>query len=147
MRGTIDGYPYTVIDGVVSKRWEYIRYAAVITTPIYQRPRLSGHSPSTTFMFGPNWDYSGAAAMCGPNGTLPIFPVKTLKVAAGSTIGFGAAGQSRDLGDESKDMRDVGIAIEQATAAKCGDSSIRASGCITLGRRRRGCPKRPTPWI
>lgn len=58
-------------------------------------------------MFGPNFDYSGPAAMCGPNGTLPLFPVETLKVAAGSTIGFGAAGQSRDFGDESKDMSDV----------------------------------------
>lgn len=45
--------------------------------------------------------------MCGENGTLPLFPVKTLKVAAGSTIGFGAAGQSRAYSDESKDMSDV----------------------------------------
>ncbi|KAL1604989.1 hypothetical protein SLS60_004532 [Paraconiothyrium brasiliense] len=84
------GYPYTVLDGVISKRWEYIR-------------------PSTTQKFAPNWDYSGEAAMCGENGTLPLFPVKTLKVAAGSTIGFGAAGQSRVGSDESKDMSDVGI--------------------------------------
>ncbi|KAF2439178.1 lytic polysaccharide monooxygenase [Karstenula rhodostoma CBS 690.94] len=81
------GFPYTVLNGIISKRWEYIR-------------------PSTTSMFGPNLDYSGASAMCGPNGTLPLFPVKTLEVAAGSTIGFGAAGQSRDIGDESKDMSD-----------------------------------------
>ncbi|OAG03265.1 uncharacterized protein CC84DRAFT_1178758 [Paraphaeosphaeria sporulosa] len=66
----------------------------------------NSHSPSTTSLFSPNWDYSGAAAMCGPNGTLPLFPVKTLKLAAGSVIGFGAAGQSREFGDESKDMSD-----------------------------------------
>jgi len=32
--------------------------------------------------------------MCGPNGTTPRFPVKTLKVAAGSTIVFGASGEN-----------------------------------------------------
>ncbi|KAJ4355571.1 uncharacterized protein N0V89_003591 [Didymosphaeria variabile] len=62
--------------------------------------------PSTTKKFAPNWDYSGEAAMCGENGTLPLFPVKTLKVAAGSTIGFAVAGQSRLSSDESKDMSD-----------------------------------------
>jgi len=58
-------------------------------------------------LFAPNYDYSGEAAMCGPNGTLPLFPTKTLKVAAGSIFGFGVAPQSRNGSDESKDMRNV----------------------------------------
>jgi hypothetical protein len=59
-------------------------------------------------MFAPNWDYSGEAAMCGPNATLPLFPVKTLKVVAGSTIGFASAGQWRESPyDESQYFGDV----------------------------------------
>lgn len=85
----IDGFPYTVYDGVISKRWEYVR-------------------ASTTSVFQPNYDYAGIAAMCGDTGELPLFPVKTLKIAAGSTIGFGAARQTgRSDYDESKDFRDV----------------------------------------
>lgn len=62
------GYPYAAVDdGEVSKRWEYIR-------------------PTTDFT--PNHDYDGPDGMCGRNATLPMFPVKTLKVAPGSTIHF-----------------------------------------------------------
>jgi len=32
--------------------------------------------------------------MCGFNGTKPLFPIKTLKIEAGSDIAFGAAGQT-----------------------------------------------------
>jgi hypothetical protein len=68
-------------------------------------------------MFAPNWDYSGEAAMCGPNATLPLFPVKTLKVVAGSTIGFASAGQWRESPyDESQYFGDV------RTAARHHDS-------------------------
>ncbi|KAK4107577.1 lytic polysaccharide monooxygenase [Canariomyces notabilis] len=80
------GYPYTVVDGVVSKRWEYIR-------PV-------------TGIFQPNYDYSGPSAMCGNNATLPLWPIKTLKIAAGSTIGFAAKGQSMNRRDESEDFTD-----------------------------------------
>lgn len=53
-----------------------------------------------TVWFTPNWDYSGQDAMCGFNGTKPLFPIKTLKIEAGSDIGFGSAGQVGP--DESK---------------------------------------------
>ncbi|KAF2677479.1 lytic polysaccharide monooxygenase [Lentithecium fluviatile CBS 122367] len=66
------GFPFVEVAGVMSERWEYIR-------------------PTATF--GPNFDYAGPPSMCGPNGTLPLFPIKTLKVEAGSTIVFGASGQ------------------------------------------------------
>lgn len=98
----IDGFPYTVYEGVVSKRWEYVR-------------------ASTTSVFQPNYDYSGIAAMCGDAGQLPLFPVKTLKVAAGSTIGFGAARQTgRSDSDESKDFRDVRLSISHLILVKKG---------------------------
>jgi hypothetical protein len=44
--------------------------------------------------------------MCGRNATKPLFPIKTLKVEAGSTIGFGAMGQSGSY-EEDKDTRAV----------------------------------------
>ena len=50
--------------------------------------------------------------MCGPAGELPLFPVKTLKVPAGSAVGFAAAGQSRSGDyDESKDFKDVCVPL------------------------------------
>lgn len=45
--------------------------------------------PSPTPDFSPNHEYSGPSSMCGRNATKPLFPVKTLKIEAGSTIGFG----------------------------------------------------------
>jgi hypothetical protein len=39
--------------------------------------------------------------MCGPNATNLLFPIKTLKVEAGSTVTFGASPQTR-VADESK---------------------------------------------
>jgi hypothetical protein len=44
--------------------------------------------------------------MCGFNATFPLFPVKTLQVAAGSTIGF-AASYMADNRLEEKDFSDV----------------------------------------
>ncbi|KAJ4290556.1 hypothetical protein N0V90_010773 [Kalmusia sp. IMI 367209] len=44
--------------------------------------------------------------MCGVNATLPLFPVKTLKIAAGSTIGIAASGQSRIGSREDQDFAD-----------------------------------------
>ena len=100
-----DGFPFTVLDGVISGRWEFIR-------------------PSTTNIFGPNYDYSGISAMCGPNGSLPLFPVKTLKIAAGSTIGFGVAGQTREGDwDESKNTKPV-RSLSSFTTGKYSRRSI-----------------------
>jgi len=65
------------------------------------------HTPnsrySPTANFNPNNDYSGPNSMCGHNAIKPLFPVKTLKIEAGSTIGFGAMhvdydGQTEDRG-------------------------------------------------
>jgi hypothetical protein len=44
--------------------------------------------------------------MCGFNGTMPLFPVKTLQVAAGSTIGF-AASYMADSRKEEQDFSEV----------------------------------------
>jgi hypothetical protein len=45
--------------------------------------------------------------MCGPNATLPIYPVKTLKVDAGTTLGFQVAQQGGTGADESENKGDV----------------------------------------
>jgi hypothetical protein len=47
--------------------------------------------------------------MCGNNASLPLWPIKTLKIAAGSTIGFAAKGQSMNRRDESEDFTDVSL--------------------------------------
>jgi hypothetical protein len=44
--------------------------------------------------------------MCGFNGTIPLFPVKTLQVAAGSAIGF-AASYMADSRKEEQDFSEV----------------------------------------
>ncbi|CAI6336172.1 unnamed protein product [Periconia digitata] len=82
-----DGYPVVVVDGVISKRWEYTR-------------------PTTSF--APNYDYSGPESTCGFNATLPLFPIKTVQVKAGSTVGFGAMYMSAKNGniDEHTDFTD-----------------------------------------
>ena len=51
--------------------------------------------------------------MCGRNATTPLFPIKTIKLAPGDTIGFGAMRQSAKFGgrDEDKDMSDVSMNI------------------------------------
>ncbi|CAI6332759.1 unnamed protein product [Periconia digitata] len=51
---------------------------------------LQGLHQANGHYFGPNWDYSGETAMCGRNATLPLFGIETLKLEAGSTIGFAA---------------------------------------------------------
>lgn len=80
------GYPYSEVDGVVSKRWEYIR-------------------PTTHF--GPDFNFGGPDQMCGRNATLPSALVKTLKIAAGSVIGFRSKGQSNtNNGAENLDLSD-----------------------------------------
>ncbi|KAF2831422.1 hypothetical protein CC86DRAFT_463311 [Ophiobolus disseminans] len=84
------GFPYTVVNGVVSKRWEYIR---------------------ATTSFAPNYDYSGPQSMCGFNATTPLFPVKTVQVAAGSTIGF-AASYMADNRLEEQDFSDFDPAFK-----------------------------------
>lgn len=63
------GFPFTVVNGVVSKRWEHVRPAS---------------------KFFPVLKVDGPEGMCGFNATLPAFPIKTIKIAAGSEIGFGA---------------------------------------------------------
>ena len=65
------------------------------------------HSPTTSF--APNYDYSGPNGMCGFNATMPLFPVKTLQVAAGRTIGFAASYMSKINGnrDEETDFSEV----------------------------------------
>ncbi|KAF2866960.1 glycosyl hydrolase family 61-domain-containing protein [Massariosphaeria phaeospora] len=75
------GFPFVIVNGVVSERWEYIR-------------------PTTEF--GPNFDYSGPPSMCGFNGTRPLFPIKTIKIEAGSMIGFGSSGQTGFVTEEWK---------------------------------------------
>lgn len=66
------GFPFLVVDGVVSKRWEYIR-------------------PTKHFDPLHPLDYTKIVTMCGLGGETPIFPIKTAKVAAGDAVGFGVA--------------------------------------------------------
>ena len=70
--------------------------------------KIDGRSSPTT-SFAPNYDYSGPNGLCGINGTVPLFPVKTLHVAAGSTIGFAAAYMSKLNGNinEEQDFSEV----------------------------------------
>ena len=70
-----------------------------------KHPQIPLTPNSPTLDFGPGFDYSGPDSMCGKNATTPLFPVKTLKVEAGSTIGFGAMGQAG--GPEYENKRPV----------------------------------------
>jgi hypothetical protein len=67
---------------------------------------LATNTYSPTTSFAPNYDYSGPDSMCGFNGSMPLFPVKTMQVAAGSTIGF-AASYMADSRKEEEDFSEV----------------------------------------
>lgn len=64
-------WPYTIVNGVVSSRWEYVR-------------PVTSYNPIQEFT-------TTRDSMCGYGGALPLFPVKTLKVPAGSEFAFGAS--------------------------------------------------------
>jgi hypothetical protein len=105
---SLDGFPFVMYNGVMSKRWEYTRYVrpfCYVQQTIVETDKKS--RPETSFY--PNYDYQGPDVICGFNGTKPLFPVKTLKVEAGSLISMGSKFMSG--GDESKDFTPVSHTI------------------------------------
>jgi hypothetical protein len=76
---------------------------------------------------------------------MPLFSVKTLKVAAGSTIGFAASymADSRKEEQDFSDVRDLPQAVLNGDGIDFVDSSIQPLLCTMMGQLRLTCRRHP----